>query len=162
MPSKNRLYTIGKMSFERCGCPLKGLGEQLLDCFIHATPLSRSCEHLLTIGGQISIQISNRKSQIFKLPISNLAKQIPMLNPTSNQIPQAKIPNLIINLVLFSTQNSSNEKGKHLITLSCKFHGIKILHWLQPAGISVCAAAVTPLLLQTGCCVSHEWWHQQY
>ena len=57
-----------------------------------------------------------------------------MLNPTeANQIPEAKTANEIPNLVLFSTQNSSNKKGR-LITPSCKFHGIKILHWLQPAG----------------------------
>jgi len=27
---------------------------------------------------------------------------------------------------------------------------------------SLCTAAVIPLLLQTDCCVSHLWWHQQY
>jgi len=52
--------------------------------------MSRS---LLGIGGQISIQISISKSEIFKLQISNLAKQIPILNPTKAD--QIKFPKLI-------------------------------------------------------------------
>jgi len=63
----------------------------------------------MCIDGQISIQITISTSQIFNLQSANL-KSHKGKSKLSNQIPEAKIRNQIPNLVLFSAQNSSNEK----------------------------------------------------
>ena len=116
------------------------------------------------IGGQISNQISTSKSTIFKLQISNLAKQIWQRQIKSNSQsynPKSNPKSCFIQHIKFI-----KEKGRDLITLSCKFHGIKIQYYndysLQVTVIStsLCTAAVTPLLLLTDCCLSHVWWHQ--
>jgi len=67
---------------------------------------------MASIGGQISIQISTSKSQIFKLQISNLAKHIPILNPTkASQIKSPKLKSQIKSQILM--QHDSQIESQH-------------------------------------------------
>jgi len=64
-------------------------------------------------GGQISIQISISKSPIFKLQISNLAKQIPILNPAkANQVKSPKLKSQIKSKILFYSAQKINQMKK--------------------------------------------------
>ena len=73
--------------------------------------MAHCCQHCISVerdaciwnvGGQISVQIWISKSQVFKLQISNLAKQIPVLNPAkANQIKSRKLKSQIKFQILF-------------------------------------------------------------